>query len=415
MAKTLAGASIEGRHQKLLRFGKLEAVLNSFAAAITIPFVLPYAVSLEATSSQIGLLTALPLLVYNLVQIPAARWGAHTSHPKAYLFVAGGLSRFSWLTLGLLLLVGRADYPTLFGVSVVASLSSGLLSPVWTSFLAAQVHPERRGRYFGDRNLLAGIASVAGLLLAAYMVSQFGFVIGHGWSLIFATVALSGALLVQIVAVSFAGVNELGLPSQPALRGLPSWRLSTVQNYVLYGALLILGAGMSTPFYSVHFISGLRGAPENAATLIAIANATAMLAQGLWGRVIDRHGLGIVANGSLGIIALIPLLWMAATDPVHAVPIWLLNGLAWAACNLANFSLVLAISNEENRPSVVAWVSVLQAPADFAAPLLGGFLADQLNLPALFLMSAGVRLAAWVCFFRSFPARDYQSRGASSK
>ncbi|HEX2987011.1 MAG TPA: hypothetical protein VHS06_02445 [Chloroflexota bacterium] len=73
-------------------------------------------------------------------------------------------------------------------------------------------------------------------------------------------------------------------------------------------------------------------------------------------------------------------------------------GIAWAAANLANFNLVLGISNEQNRAAVVAWVSVYQAPADFAAPLIGGFLADRIDLPALFIISVLIRLAAWGSF-----------------
>lgn len=389
-----------------LRLGYLEAILNNLAAAITLPFVVPYAVTLGAGGGETGVIIALPLLAVNLSQIPAARWGARSSHPRRYLLLAGGLGRVAWLALALLLLANRGSLPALLAVAIAASISSGLLWPVWTAFLGEQVAADRRGSYFGTRNLLGGIAAVGGTLLAAYLVSVAGFTRGYGLALTAATLALSGALAAQILALGCRPIRG-PLAAPPAAEHNPAaWRLRAVQRYAAYGVLLVLGAGMATPFYSVYFINRLHGSPEAATSLIATANAMVMLAQGLWGKVIDRYGHGVVASSSLAVIALQPLLWLVAADPMHAVPIWLINGLAWAACGLANFNLVLAISNESNRASVVAWISVFQAPADFAAPLVGGFLADRVDLPALFLISAAVRLAAWIAFLRGFQAVD---------
>jgi MFS family permease len=383
-----------------LLLGKLEAALSSLAAAITIPFVVPYAVNVGANAGQIGLVTALPLLVFNLAQIPAARWGARSGHPRRFFLLAGGLGPLVWPIMALLMLSDRATFPILLAVTTAAAVSTGLLSPVWTAFLAEHVPTDGRGGYFGTRNLVGGIATLAGTALASYLASQSGFARGYGVALLLAAAALCGALIAQTVAV---GSRSGRWPREPAHERDPeSWQLPAVRRYAAYGSLLIMGAGMATPFYSVFFIQRLQGTPETATTLIAVANAVAMLAQGLWGRIIDRRGIAPVANGSLAVIAALPLLWLAATAPLLAAPIWLLNGLAWAACNIANLSVVLAISNERNRASVVAWLSVFQAPSDFAAPLIGGFLADRLDLPAVFLISSAVRLAAWGVFLRGF-------------
>ena len=402
MANVPADATCDQPDGRLLALGKLEAVLNNFAAAITVPFVVPYAVQIGATGGQIGLITALPLLAFNLAQVPAARWGVRTARLGCFLLLAGGPSRLAWLALALLLLVDSAEFGALLAVVIVASLSAGLLSPVWTAFLAEQVPQDQRGRYFGMRNLMGGAAALPGMFLAAYFVSLSGFTRGSGLALAVSGVALFAALGAQILATSLPGMRGSRPIRGWGAQSTDAWRLPAVRKYVLYGALLVLGAGISTPFYSVYFLNALHGSPEMATTLIAAANTTAMLAQGFWGRVIDRHGLGVVGNLSLGLIALVPLLWLAADDPLLAVPIWLLNGLAWAACNLANFNLVLWISNAENRASVLAWISVLQAPSDFVAPLVGGFLMDRLGLAALFLVSAALRLGAWGAFFCSF-------------
>ena len=385
-----------------LALGKLEAVLNQAATSITAPFIVPYAVSLGASGWEVGLISALPLMALNLSQFPGARWGARSRRPRAYLVAAGGLGRAAWLALALLLLSGRSNLPALFAVATCAAVSSGLLTPAWTAFLGRHVPHDRRGSYFGTRNLLAGVAGLGGAFIAAVLVSRAGFAPGNGLALTVAALAASGALAAQVLAVGVRpslGPVAIAAPAEDDFR---AWRLANVRRYVVYAGLMVLGAGMAEPFFSVHFINGLHGSPQTATTAIAVAGATVMLAQGLWGRVIDRHGLRVVGGATLGVIALLPLLWLGLTEPLAALPLWLLGGLMWAGCGLATFSLMLAISNDANRASVVAWVSTLQAPVEFAAPLAGGLLAERFGIPTLFAVSSGVLALCWLYFLRSF-------------
>jgi MFS family permease len=174
---------------------------------------------------------------------------------------------------------------------------------------------------------------------------------------------------------------------------------------------VILGAGIAEPYFSVRFINDLHGSPQVATTAVAVAGATVMLAQGPWGRLLDRHGLRKVALSCLAIIVLVPLMWFAATDPLQATPIWLLNGLVWAGLGLATFNLLLAISTDTNRASVLAWVNAMQTPMGFVAPLAGGLLSERAGIPAVFLVSAGVLAICWLYFQRSFTGKHGASEG----
>lgn len=381
-----------------LQLGVLEGTLTNLAAAVTAPFVLPYAVATGASDWQVGLLSALPLLALNASQVPGARWGTRSADPRMYLLLAGGLGRLAWLAVALLVLAGRADFTSLTVLVVAASVSTGLLTPLWTSYLGELVPEERRGRYFGSRNLMSGAGAMAGAALAASFVANLGYVPGSAHALVLATGVAAAALIVMAAAFSrVAPGHRSSGPGQGAGQGR-EWRTPAVRNYILFGALLILGAGMATPFYSVYFINRLGGSPETATTAIAVASGMAMLAQGLWGRVVDSHGVRVVGLASLGVIVSVPALWLVASSPALGVFVWILNGVAWSAAGLAIFSLMLAISNDANRASVVAWVNALQSPVNFGAPLVGGLLAEKVGLPVLFAAASGVLAASWVCF-----------------
>lgn len=387
-----------------LGFGKLEAVFDNLAGSVTMPFVVPYAVSLGANGWQVGLLTASTLLASSVSQIPAARWGPRFGRPRAYLWLAGGSGSLAWLSLALLLLSGQADPLRLFLLANAASISLGLVTPMWTSFLGEQVPEERRGSYFGNRSSLGGVAALGGAFSAASLGSIMGFGPGNGVALMVGALASFGGVGAMAMAFTVAAAPRFPARQSPTEGGSGAWRTPIVRDFVIYGALLILGAGMATPFYSVRFINELQGAPQMATTAIATANALVMLGQGLFGRVIDHFGFRLLGGTSLAGVALVPLLWLAATEPPQGVSIWLLNGLMWSACGLATFTLMLAVSNNANRAMVVAWVNSLQAPVNFGAPLIGGLLAERAGLVVLFPIASAVLATSLVYFLRSFPA-----------
>jgi MFS family permease len=395
-------SSMRGSAVEPLKLGYIEAALNNFELAITLPLVLPYAVSLGANGWQIGMITALPLLGMNLSQVPATRFGARFKNQAGYVLLAGGLGLAAWLALAVLLLAGHVSFVTLLAAATIASISSGMLMPMWTAFLGERVAEERRGSYFGTRNLLAGATALCGALAAASLGSSLGFGRGSGVALLMAVLAACGALAAQAVAVGRSPRRRFEAGSRTGALDPWEWRSPAVRGYVIYGALLILGAGMATPFYSMQFISGLGGAPQAATTAVAVANALVMLGQGLWGRVIDRYSLRLVGAASLAGIIVVPLLWLAARDPAHGVAIWVFNGSMWAACGLATFNLMLAVSNDHNRASVVAWVNTLQSPINFAAPLVGGFIAERAGLSILFAVASATLGVSWLCFLRCF-------------
>ena len=128
-----------------LRLGYMEAGLNGLSSAVTAPLIVPFAVTLGALDWQIGVVTALPLLGMNLVQVPASRLHTRWGNPPLFLLLAGGLGRLAWLALAISMLLGAASYPLLLAAVTAAAVSSGLQTPVWTAFLGQQVPEERRG------------------------------------------------------------------------------------------------------------------------------------------------------------------------------------------------------------------------------------------------------------------------------
>lgn len=397
----------------VLKLGYAEAMLNGVATAITTPLTIPLAASIGSSDWQIGILTALPLLGLNLTQVPAARLSTSAGKPWLYHLLAGSLGRLAWLALAISMLVGRPNYLTLLSVATLASISTGLQTPLWTAFLGASVEEGRRGSYFGTRNLLAGACGLGAAFVSAWFVGQVGFSAGTGWALIVAVSASGLAVLAMAQAARLRCVSPVmsqsGNRNEPPRRDHDVLRSPEVRGYIVYGALLILGAGMATPFYAVHFINDLRGSPQIATTTMAVANAVALLLQGLWGPVMDRVGIRVLGGASLLAIAAVPALWMVALAPGFGVVAWMMNGVAWAACGLATFNTMLAISSDSNRASVVAWVNALQSPVNFAAPLLGGFVSSRVGMSPLFGAASLVLLTSLVCFLRTAPERARSS------
>ncbi len=83
---------------------KLNTVEGAFAVAaenLAAPYLGLFALGLGATPSQIGMLTAFPNLIGNLLQIPAGLWSERMKDKRILPIVGGYLARSTWALLAI--------------------------------------------------------------------------------------------------------------------------------------------------------------------------------------------------------------------------------------------------------------------------------------------------------------------------
>lgn len=336
-----------------------------------------YALYLNATAGQVGLLATLPALLGSFAQLVAA-WWAERRGQRLPLIVAG-------LAAQGLLWVPVILFPLLCPQHAVAILLVALTfyyganhfaNPLWHSLMGDLVPEDMRGRYFGERSRLMNLANFVALVSAG-LVLRFAKMhgdTGAGFATIFAIAMGARALSVYKVRK----VVERALPAgRLSLHPRSLWRELKGSQFARFGvftAVMSFSAGIAGPFYAVYMLRDLHFSYVQFMATQAIVVVSQVGTLLLWGRIADRFGNRFVLAITGSIIPVTPLLWLLTTQFGAILLIQLLNGIAWAGFNLSAGNFVYDAVPRERRSLYNAIHNVLTAFALVAGASLGGFL-----------------------------------------
>ena len=134
-------------------------------------FLTGYALWLGADNKTLGLITAIPTFAA-LIQIVSAFLGERLQARKPFTAWFSLAGRLLWLPILLLPLLLPHSL-ALAAFLVLYAASSALLnipSPAYMSWMSDLVPPNHRGRYFGRRNMIAGVVALVIGLPAAWFL-----------------------------------------------------------------------------------------------------------------------------------------------------------------------------------------------------------------------------------------------------
>lgn len=410
-----------------MRAGVVEGVLATASDNIAGPFLALYALSLGATRTQIGLVTAVPALLGSVLQIPAALLTDRFRRRRLLMMIGTIGLRPTWLLVPLLTLwIPRDEAIVAFLVFLaVRSAIGSAASPAWASVMADVVPKKVRGVYFANRNVLCNLSALVASVGAGYLVRLLGTPLGYQ-----AIFSLAG--LVGIAAAYTMG----WFPDMDRLKPLPPLPKSEVsgpdaprptiggrwqrvlgyarreRSFALLVATSILwnfAVTLPQPLFPIYYVESLGGSEGMWGVVSAASLVMTILGQRYWGPLADRYGNRnlMVASGIFA--ALIPLFWFLALRPEHALAVNAYAGFVWAGYNLAAFNLVLEVTPDTRRATYIAGYNGLVGLAQFSGPIVGGVLADAVSIEAVLLAAASLRFAGWLFLRRAIKAPEDQA------
>jgi MFS family permease len=380
---------------------KLNTVEGAFAVAadnLAAPYLSLFALALGATPSQIGMLSAFPNFLGNILQIPASILSERSKDKRILPTVGGFFNRASWLVLALL--------PFLFSpqhrVAVVIILASfrivmaNLGVPAWTSLQADLVPRSIRGQYYANRNMVLNMCALGATVLATFLL-RLDF--PTSYILIFSIATLLGVISTYIfIRIPFANTQgKPGVKGEESLAQRIKLFAQRVGEHKDFRAYLIssliwnFGVTVAGSLFPVYFVDIMGGQAGSWAIFTGINLAAQVIIQRYWGRMADTAGQKkVMALSGLGVVFL-PMLWWIAPNTWFPILIYVVNGIAWGGYNLASFNLILEITPDDNRSLYVAVYNTLMGVATSLGPLVGGFAAEIIGLRPIFLISSVLR------------------------
>jgi MFS family permease len=378
-----------------------------FASAsdnIIVTYLTLYVLALGATRAQIGLMSSLSSLSAALLLLPGAMLVERFRRRKELTVLFGGLvARFALLLLALIpfflgekgLIIGA------IALSVGKDAFANLAFPGWISITADIVPMAGRGRYFGSRNFVMGIAGMVTVLAVGELITRVGQPSGYQLAIALAF------LLGMISTYNFAQLKEPppNAPTTPvSMSPRVLWR--DIRSHPAFLALAITSAlwnfslNIAGPFFGVYMVQNLKATATLVGMMSVVTSVSSLVFQRRLGKLADKWGAHRMMLISGLLIPILPLSWAFVTSIWHVIPINILSGLFWGAYNLASFNLLLELTPGEQRARYSAIYQIIVTAALAGGAAFGSWLITRWGYVAIFIGSGVGRLTAALLFAR---------------
>lgn len=402
--------SVQGTDRNTVQAMKLNRVEGGFAVAsdnLAGPYIGLFALALGATPSQMGMLSAFPALIGNLLQIPYGVLTERLGNRRLMVLIGAGWLRLSWLLIAFIPFVVEPEIrvPVFIALVTVRAALGNLGVPAWTSIQADLIPKAMRGRYYAARNMLLNTCGLAATLVATRLL-------GLQYPFNYQILLVLAFILGSMSWFTFARISVAERPrvAAPKVRSRLRVRLrafmktvrddSNFSNYCISAIIWHLGVSMVAPITAIYFIQELQGFEGYWAIMTGASIVAGILCQRYWGRLIDRFGQKpVMLISGVGAVC-IPLFWFVIPYAWLAIPLNFWAGFMWGGYNLAAFNLLLDITPEDSRATFIGIFNTLLGVASAIGPLTAGFLAELIGFRPIFILAALLRLAGLLWFRR---------------
>ncbi len=437
---TLKASTLDGAFASVFESATSGVILSNFL------------LQLGATSVEIGILSAIPMVV-NLVQPLGAYIADRTTSRHWYNLWIFGVSRLLWLALVVEIVSGRqhTDSHKLLEWTLATALAASLLAAFansnWFSWMAAVVPHRLRGRYFGFRNSAVSLITLLGVPLMGLGMSTWGTdpIFGYGIVLFLGVLAGLISLGFQFLMVDVnpqvygkeedgeqftekpgqntadstsmkyiadcsnpVGTRHCRVPTlhEPGIRCKTDFLPAILKdyNFLIFLGYLILwtfAVNLSAPFFNIYLLKDLNLDVSLVTIYNSLSAGANLLLLLFWGKLADRWGNRplLIMVGVL--VAITPMLWLVTGN--YPVALWvflpllhLLGGTTIGAIELCTKNIQMEIAPIKQPSTYFAIAAAVAGVAGACGTTAGGFLAEVpgMSLGGLFALSAGLRLIA---------------------
>jgi len=396
----------ENTRKASLRYSIKEGVAWATCNALGPSYIAPYAIALKANNLQIGLLTSIPNLAANLSETRAPKIMEKVCRKKIVItgtFIQG-LVLLPIAALALIFPI--IDPNTLIAPTILIMLYTIYLvlgsftTPAWFSWMGDLVRDEERGRFFGRRNAITGIASISAMLAAGVFLNLMAQQALLGFATLF--VSASIALFVSCYYLSkqyepkFKYKDEFYFSFSSFLKRMKD---NNFGRFTIYVSLMAFALNLANPFSAVYLLSHLKYSYLTFVSITlsyAIAGAISMR---FWGKLSDRYGNLLVLRICGFLVPIPPILWLLSPNPIYLATVQALAGILWSGFNLAALNYIYDCVTKQRLGICSAYFDALNGIGVFLGATFGGLIATYGNVGFisiilfLFLLSGLLRLA----------------------
>lgn len=388
---------VQKKINESLKYSIHEGSLASISSSFGLSYLSPFALALNATTVQMGILYAIISLLPGIAQLKASTLIKKFSRKKIVL--SGVMIKILlWVPIiltGLLFYLGSPHMVwVLIGLIGLFYALAAIVHPVWFSWMGSLVPEKRRGKYFSKRNLAAGFFGIIAMIIGALILDgakdigkYYGNILGFtllGFGILFSLAAIIRLWSWRILKKQYEPQIKIRKKDYFTFKQFLQKCSSTpFGRFTLFRFFFSIAIGISGPFWAVYILRdlGFSYVWYMLTTISVVIFQLIFLP--LLGRFSDKFGNIKLISVCLWLTVATPLLWIGSAFITDALTIKLyllfvpgiIGGFAWAGYNLAVNNYVYDAVSSPKRSFGVAYMNLMVGVGTFIGASLGSLLA----------------------------------------
>lgn len=404
---------------KTLKTSITEGSFSSISVGLGASYLAPFALAIQATTAQIGILHAIASLVPSVSQLGSCKLIQKFSRRKTVV-IGASIQALLWIPIMLTTLLFFNNIPSAIWIFITLVglfyIVSGLIHPAWFSLMGSLVPAKERGKYFSQRNKAAQFFGIITMIISAIFLDYMK-TIGSETGQILAYTLLGFTILFTLAMITrLYGATLLNKHYEPKLKIPKKDQISLINfiknsrtdpfgRFAIFNTFLWVAVGIASPFFVVYMLKELNFSYMWYTLILISSILFQIIFLTLIGKISDRFGNILLIKISTALIALTPLTWALsslipgglATKLYLIFFVQLINGIGWAGFNIATNNFVYDSMNQARQGYALAYMNLFVGIGAFLGAIIGTTL---INFSIFQSISAIITI-----FFISFIAR----------
>jgi len=387
----------------------------------TLSFLNYFAVREGATTTQVGLITAIPAIVSLMFSVPAGVVLSRVPKNRA-TFVAGVLTRIFYPVFILLPFFKSSSFViwAIIGTTLIMSIPAMFATVGFNTAFAENIPDEYRAHVAGIRNAAFAMVTIGVSLLSGKLLTAIQY--PYGYSVIFAIGFLGSAFgayhLYRLKSVAeFTGYRQpTPIPSESSngwiLKRIrdslivfkqqirPDLLKGKIGRLILLLSLLNFSLYLASPVFPVYLVNRFHFTDQVIAIGMACFNFTIFLGSLKLEAIERRLGRQRVTGLGLLLMATFPAILILMKSPLVYYGANLVSGLGWAMTGGEVYNYLFERIPMQDHASGIAWYNMTTNAAVLAGSLLGPLIADSFGFVITMLIFAVLRFGVSLAILR---------------
>jgi|SRR3989338_6252839 len=373
--------------KKALKISVKEGSASAVAIGLADTQVTPFALAINASSFQIGLLNSLAGLISPLAQLYGDKlMESHSRKSIVRKFVFWqALLWLGMITFSFLFWKGifQEHLAIIFIIAytILAALG-GIAYPAWFSWMGDLVPEKERGKYFGKRHKITGLFGLIATLIGGLILDitkTHGLVL-MGFGIIFFLASVARMVSYSYLRKQYAPEFNVKKTDYFSLLSFVK-RFDNYGKFAVYNALFNLVLMIASPFFAVYMLKDL-GFNYLTFTVISMSSSVFILFFApLAGKFADKYGNRKLFSLGCLLFSLNPILWIVFKIPIMLILIQAIAGLANAAHMISITNFTYDSTRKSHRALCITYTNILGGIGIFFGALIGGILVNYAHPP----------------------------------